>query len=145
MDHVRAKLHADEIHRAGITGRGITVAVLDSGCSHPDYADRIVGFVDLINGRKECYDDASHGSHVTGILGGDGRSSRGRYRGVAPGCNLLHVKVLDNRGQGSLQDIFRGIDWVIANRERYHIRIMNISAGATRDEDARAQGCSWSM
>ncbi len=136
MDHVRAMLHADEIHKAGITGQGITVAVLDSGvCRHPDYADRIVGFVDMINGRIECYDDASHGSHVTGILGGDGRSSMGRYRGIAPGCNLLHVKVLDKKGQGSLLDIFKGIDWVIANRERFHIRIMNISAGTTRGED----------
>lgn len=136
MDHVRAKLYADEIHRAGITGRGITVAVLDSGvCRHPDYADRIVGFVDMINGRKDCYDDASHGSHVSGIVGGDGRSSMGRYRGIAPGCNLLHVKVLDSRGQGSLLDIFRGIDWVIANRQRFHIRVMNISAGTTRGED----------
>ncbi len=136
MDHVRAMLHADEIHKAGITGQGITVAVLDSGvCRHPDYADRIVGFVDMINGRMECYDDASHGSHVTGILGGDGRSSMGRYRGIAPGCNFLHVKVLDNKGQGSLLDIFKGIDWVIANRERFQIRIMNISAGTTRGED----------
>ncbi len=136
MDHVRAKLHADEIHRAGITGQGVTVAVLDSGvCRHPDYADRIVGFVDLINGKSACYDDASHGSHVSGILGGDGRSSRGRYRGIAPGCNLLHIKVLDHRGQGSLLDIFHGIEWVIANRERFHIRIMNISVGTTRDVD----------
>lgn len=136
MDHVRAKLHANEIHRAGITGRGITAAVLDSGiCRHPDYADRIAAFEDLINGRETCYDDASHGSHVSGILGGDGRSSRGKYRGIAPGCTLIHVKVLDHLGQGRLADILRGIDWVIANRDRFRIRILNISVGTTRGED----------
>lgn len=135
MDHVRAKLHADEIHRAGITGRGITAAVLDSGCEHPDYADRIAVFEDMVNGKKTCYDDASHGSHVSGILCGDGRCSRGRYRGIAPGCSLVHIKVLDHLGQGRLADILRGIDWVIANRARFQIRILNISVGTTRGED----------
>lgn len=141
MERVRARLHADEIHRRGITGNGVTAAVLDSGiCRHPDYAGRILAFKDFVNGRTECYDDASHGSHVSGILGGDGRSMRGRYRGIAPGCRLIHVKVLDRRGQGNLRDIIRGIDWVITHRHQFHIRIMNISAGTSKhedDEDAR--------
>lgn len=136
MEHVRAKLHANEVHRAGITGRGVTVAVLDSGiCRHPDYADRIVGFADLVNGRSDCYDDASHGSHVSGVIGGDGRSSQGRYCGIAPGCSLVHVKVLDRLGQGNLLSILRGIDWVIENQRRYRIRVLNISAGMTRGEE----------
>lgn len=141
MERVRAELHAQEIHRRGITGKNITAAVLDSGiCHHPDYASRIAAFQDFVNGRPQCYDDASHGSHVSGILGGDGRSSGGRYRGIAPGCRLIHVKVLDRLGQGNLRDIIRGIDWVISHKEQYDIRIMNISAGTSKregDEDAR--------
>lgn len=136
MERVRAMLHADELHRAGITGRGITAAILDSGiCLHPDYAKRIVGFRDFVNGRASCYDDASHGSHVSGILGGDGKSSGGRYRGIAPGCRLIHLKVLDRQGQGNLSDIIRAIDWVVERREELGIRIMNISAGTSKGEE----------
>ena len=62
MNRVREALHATEIHRAGITGRGITAAVLDTGISrHPDYSERIVAFRDFVNGKPSCYDDASHG------------------------------------------------------------------------------------
>lgn len=141
MNLVRKKLHADEVHQIGITGRGITAAVLDTGiCLHPDYADRIVAFQDFVNGRTDCYDDASHGSHVSGILGGDGRSMRGKYCGIAPGCRLIHLKVLDRFGQGNMDHIIAAIDWVIRNRIRYQIRIVNISAGTTKkDGDDGAQ------
>ena len=136
MDQVRRLLHADEAHAAGYTGRGITAAVLDSGiCLHPDYAGRIAAFRDFVNGRRLCYDDASHGSHVSGILGGDGRSSNGRYCGIAPGCRLIHLKVLDRYGQGSPTQIIRAAHWVIRNREAYGIRILNLSAGTAEQED----------
>lgn len=134
MERMRAKLHADEVHQAGITGKGVTAAILDTGiCMHPDYAGRILFFKDFVNGRETCYDDASHGSHVSGILGGDGRSSQGRYRGIAPGCGLIHLKVLDRYGQGSLANIIAAIDWTIRHREQYGIRILNISAGTTKN------------
>lgn len=136
MEQVRAKLHANEAHRRGITGKGVTAAILDSGiCGHPDYAERIIAFHDFVNGKKEFYDDAGHGSHVSGILGADGRSSRGRYCGIAPGCSLIHLKVLDRHGQGSLEDIIAAIDWAIRNRNKYNIRILNISAGTTKGEE----------
>lgn len=135
MERVRAKLFADEAHKAGYTGRGVTAAVLDSGiCRHPDYADRIVAFADYVNGRETCYDDAAHGSHVSGILGGDGRCSQGRYRGIAPQCSLIHLKVLDRQGRGNIEDILSAVDWTIRNRERYRIRILNISAGTAKGE-----------
>lgn len=141
MERMRAKLHADEVHRAGITGKGVTAAILDTGiCRHPDFGDRILYFGDFVNHRRECYDDASHGSHVSGILGGDGRSSQGKYRGIAPGCRLIHLKVLDRQGQGDLEAILTGIDWTIRNQEKYNIRILNISAGTTKnvqDQGAR--------
>lgn len=139
MDRVRRLLYADEAYEAGVMGKGIVAAVLDTGiCLHPDYRDRILGFRDFVNGRKRCYDDASHGSHVSGILGGDGRSMGGRYRGIAPECGIVHLKVLNQFGQGKVEDLLRGIDWVIDNRYRYHIRIMNISAGASEDDPESA-------
>ena len=135
MDRIRKQLHAEEAHQKKITGKGVTAAILDSGiCLHPDYADRIVAFRDFVNGKKDCYDDASHGSHVSGILGGNGICSRGKYRGIAPECGLIHLKVLDRQGQGSLEDIVNALDWVIQNRAQYDIRILNISAGTTKGE-----------
>lgn len=137
MDRVRAKLRADEIHRLGITGRGVTAAVLDTGiCRHPDFTGRILEFRDFVGGRGQCYDDASHGTHVSGILGGDGRSRRGLYRGIAPGCGLVALKVLDRFGQGNLEDLIGAVEWVIENHREYGIRIMNISAGTAREGEA---------
>ncbi len=137
MDRVRARLRADEVHRMGITGRGVTAAVLDTGiCRHPDFTGRILEFRDFVGGGRQCYDDASHGTHVSGILGGDGRSRGGQYRGIAPGCGLVALKVLDRFGQGNLEDLIGAVEWVIDHRRQYGIRIMNISAGTSREETA---------
>ena len=68
-----------------LTGKGITVAVLDTGIfPHIDFDNRIVAFRDLVYGRETPYDDNGHGTHVCGILGGSGRASGGKYRGTAP-------------------------------------------------------------
>ena len=130
MDRVRKMTGAEPLLAKGFTGKGITAAILDSGIyPHPDLKERIVDFRDFLNGRTGCYDDYSHGTHVAGILAGNGKLSRGRYRGIAPECRLLPVKVLDRRGNGSRQDVLRGIEFVISTRERYHTRILNISVG----------------
>lgn len=71
---------------------------------------------------------------MLGIIGGDGSCSDGRYKGIAPACRLLPVKVLDQHGEGEMENILFAIDWVIANIRRYQIRILNISAGGTRGE-----------
>lgn len=139
VDSVRNILHADRAHRAGFTGKGVTAAVLDSGISlHPDYVKRIISFQDFVNGRTVCYDDASHGTHVSGILCGDGGCSRGRYCGIAPSCSLIHLKVLDGRGEGDTGKLLDAIRWVIEHRKEYRIRIMNISAGTTEGEEAKS-------
>lgn len=138
MNRVREVLHATELHRAGITGRGITAAVLDTGISrHPDYSERIVAFRDFVGGKRQCYDDASHGTHVAGILGGNGKSSGGRYCGIAPGCRIISGKVLDGFGAGEVENLIGAIEWVIDRRKEYQIRILNISAGTTKTEADR--------
>ena len=141
MDRVRMKLHAAQVHQRGITGKGVTACILDSGiCGHPDYADRIIAFRDFVNRKKAYYDDASHVTHVSGILGGDGRSSNCRYCGIAPGCSLIHLKVLDQLGQGSLENIIDAIRWTVEHRKQYGIRIMNISAGTTGEAGEEGAG-----
>lgn len=123
-----------EIHgecTGGCTGRGIGVAVLDTGCfPHEDLLNRIAAFSDMVQHRREPYDDNGHGTHVCGIIGGSGATDNGLYRGIAPCCHLIPVKVLDRRGNGYASDVLAGLRWIRENRDRYNIRIVNISVGS---------------
>jgi serine protease AprX len=140
--HITAQMNrASEIiqlkwaHERNILGQGIGVAIVDTGLSlHKDFTEngnRVVGFHDLIHGKTEPYDDNGHGSHVAGIVGGDGFLSGGKYIGVAPKCNLIGVKVLDQKGDGNISDVLVGLQWIIDNKDKYNIRIVNISVGTS--------------
>ena len=86
---------------SGYTGKHVGVCVLDTGIfPHIDFKGRILAFHDFIGHRIKPYDDNSHGTHVCGIIGGDGRASEGRIRGIAPECDLIVLKVLDRMGNG---------------------------------------------
>ena len=137
MNQVRKKLRADDAHRKGITGRGITIAVMDTGIMlHPDFDSRVLKFTDFTQGRTRAYDDNGHGTHVAGIIAGSGRMSRGVYAGIAPESGLFVTKVLDKKGNGNTEQVLKAIDYVIENRAQYNIRILNISVGMlpTADE-----------
>ena len=114
------------------TGKGVGVAILDTGaCMHLDFGSRILAFRDYVRGRTMPYDDNGHGTHVAGIIGGNGRASRGRYCGIAPGCGLIPIKVLDEKGNGKKESVIYAMDWIEKNREKYNIRVVNISVGST--------------
>lgn len=119
----------------GIYGHGVGVAIVDTGISlHKDFTEggnRVIAFKDFIAGRKEAYDDNGHGTHVAGIIGGNGYSSKGKYKGVAPECNFIILKVLDHRGDGNISDVLAGLQWIIDNRDKYNIRVVNISVGTS--------------
>lgn len=72
-----------------------------------------------------------YASHVAGIIGGNGSASKKVYTGIAPKCNLIGVKVLNNKGDGNISDVLAGLQWIIDNKKKYNIRIVNISVGAT--------------
>jgi serine protease AprX len=111
-------------------GRGIGLAVMDTGAfPHPDFRERLVGFQDVVHQKSQYYDDNGHGTHILGIAAGDGRRSGGMYRGVAPGAHLLVVKVLDAQGNGSVDHVLKGIDFLLEHYREYGIRIVNISMG----------------
>ncbi|MFR7719045.1 MAG: S8 family serine peptidase [Lachnospiraceae bacterium] len=98
MNRVREALHATEIHRAGITGRGITAAVLDTGISrHPDYSERIVAFRDLSTESRRVM-MTPHGTHVAGILG-SGKSSGGNIVESHPAAGSFPEKCSIALGQ----------------------------------------------
>lgn len=88
----------------------------------------------ILNYRTEPYDDCGHGTHVAGIIGGDGSASGGKYSGIAPSCYLSAVKVLDRQGNGKKQDVLRGLSWICKNAKSYGIRIVNISIGTVEQE-----------
>ncbi|HBT50053.1 MAG: Subtilisin-like serine protease [Caldanaerobacter subterraneus] len=119
----------------GYTGKGITIAFLDTGIyPHPDFTkpkNRIIAFYDVVNGKKQPYDDNGHGTHVAGDAAGNGYASNGKYKGVAPEANIVAVKVLDSYGRGSSSDILAGMQWVLDNKEKYNIRIVSLSIGET--------------
>lgn len=123
-----------------ITGKGITVAVLDSGCSrHPDVMGRVLLFRDFVHRKSFMYDDNGHGTHVCGIVCGSGSQSGGRYRGLAPGAKLVVCKVLDAKGEGTTEHMLEALQWIMDHKEPFQIRIVNISVGIGDLKDKRKE------
>jgi|CXWL01.1.fsa_nt_gi serine protease AprX len=129
------KLNADPT----FTGRGVTIAFLDSGFyPHPDLAGRVTAFHDIHdeeNSFTEIEEPLSHHWHGTQTVvscAGDGRLSDRIYRGLAHEAHLVLVKA-SNRGKINDKSIEKGLSWVLENRERYSIRILNISLGGDLD------------
>lgn len=131
MNQARQWIHADFATQNGWTGKGVGVAILDTGIYlHEDFNDRIIAFRDIVHRKKDPYDDNGHGTHISAIIGGNGGCSGHRYQGVAPGCNLISVKVLDRKGNGYASDVLAGLRWIRENKDNYNIKIVNISVGS---------------
>ncbi len=137
---------ADLAHQQGLTGKGIVIAVVDTGIDpHPDLTkptSRIVGWHDLVNGRSKPYDDEGHGTHVAGIIAGNGYQENGKYTGIAPEALLVGVKVLDKMGSGPISRVIAGIQWVVDNKEKYRIKAINLSLGAPPEQGYRTDPAS---
>ncbi|PKM52344.1 MAG: peptidase S8 [Firmicutes bacterium HGW-Firmicutes-7] len=133
MDSARENIHASWQAESSNMGKGVTVAILDTGLyPHNDLVkknDRILAFKDFVNNQQYTYDDNGHGTHVAGIIAGDGFESEGKYEGIAPLCNVVAVKVLGKDGAGNISDVLAGIQWVLDNQEKYNIQVMNLSVG----------------
>lgn len=130
MDRVKRQLGCSEKIQYNVVTEEICVAVLDTGIgNHPDFRERIVAFRDFVNDRQTLYDDSGHGTHVAGCVGGSGFMSKGRFSGIAPTCRFCVGKVLDENGEGSIESMYHGLLWVLQNRLRYQIRVLNISVG----------------
>ena len=94
MNHVKRIVQAEEVYRRGYTGKGVRIAVLDTGVyAHRDIVKRVVFFKNYMGKRQTYHDDNGHGTHVAGILCGDGSISHGVVRGMTPGAELVVFKV----------------------------------------------------
>jgi len=146
MNRVAVTVGARAVQQTyGLRGAGIGVAVIDSGVTSWSndltYAgtstsvqtangQRVAGFVDFVNGRTAPYDDNGHGTHVAGIIAGNGYNSLGVRAGIAPDAHLVSLKVLDAQGHGVISNVIAALDWAVANKAPFNIRVINLSVGA---------------
>jgi serine protease AprX len=133
----------------GYDGAGVGVAVIDSGVAnwHDDLSgtsnsyqypygnQRVRKFVDFVNGQSLPYDDNGHGTHVSGIIAGNGYDSNfGEKAGIAPKASIISLKVLDANGVGNISSMIAAMNWVAQNHQTYNIRVVNMSVGARVSE-----------
>lgn len=114
LDKSTKQVHAPEAWAAGYDGKGTKVAVLDTGADaeHPDLKGRI-GATKNFTDSPDGEDRQGHGTHTTSTVGGTGAASDGKKKGVAPGAELLHGKVLDDSGSGATSWIIAGMQWAV--------------------------------
>ena len=130
----------DAMAADGYTGRGVRVAVIDTGIAAvPDLAGRIVPVTDDVtgavsacqnlSGEQGCDDSFGHGTFVAGLIAGDGTSSGGRWKGAAPEAELVSVKIAGRSGAADVSKVIAAIQWVVSFKDRYGIRVVNLSLG----------------
>ncbi len=118
-----------------VTGKGVGVAVIDSGITttHSALAGKVVAAVSFVTGDSSTTDGYGHGTHIAGIIAGSPTAAQlvtSQYQGgIAPGAHLVNVKVLGGNGAGYTSDVIAGIQWTVANRGKYAIKVINLSLG----------------
>ncbi len=138
-NYIRA-IQADKVWNKTpyLQGQGIGVAVVDSGIN--DSGDlfttagtnRLVARVRFNNDYNLSTSDGyGHGTHVSSIIGGDGSESNGKYIGVAPMVNIISVKVSNDDGSATTAGVIQGLQWVLANKAQYNIRVVNLSLNSS--------------
>jgi serine protease AprX len=134
---------ADKLWAAGITGRGVGIAVIDSGINGdmPDFrnadgSSRVTANVIASPGATRPGDDLGHGTHVAGIIAGNsfnrgvGDPARGAYVGIAPEANLIAVKTADDDGDSTVLDVITALQFVVDHKDDLDIRIVNLSVSS---------------
>ncbi|MGW8144721.1 MAG: S8 family peptidase [Anaerolineales bacterium] len=132
----------------GLQGQGITVAVIDSGINFekdlqveptkakPD--SRLIEQLTFNSNAGQSNDATGHGTHVAGIIGGSGYISGGLYAGIAPQVNLISLKISDEAGMAYESDVIEAMQWVLENKEKYNIRVINLSINSTQESSYHA-------
>jgi serine protease AprX len=121
---------------SSLSGRGVGVAVVDSGITeHDALKGKVVAEISFVPDDPSTDDEYGHGTHIAGIIAGASSPARyvtSAYRGgIARSAHLINVRALGDDGMGLTSSVIAGLDWVIANRSRYAIRVVNLSLGQT--------------
>ncbi len=141
LSNAAVAVNAPFAWQSGFTGAGIGVALIDSGVSnHPDLnlgilpLSRVVYQQSFVPGNSSANDQYGHGTHVAGLIAGDGLDSTGplytkTFKGIAPGASIINLRVLDANGAGTDSLVIAAINQAIAMKSRYNIRVINLSLG----------------
>jgi serine protease AprX len=141
LSNAAPAINAFAAWQSGYTGEGIGVALVDSGVSsHPDLnggflgLSRVVWNQSFVSGNLSAADQYGHGTHIAGLIAGDGKNSTGSkysrtFQGIAPGANIVNLRVLDQNGQGSDSAVISAIGTAILLKPLFNIRVMNLSLG----------------
>lgn len=125
---------AESFAAVGLTGRGVTLCVLDTGVApHLDISvprDRIKEFHDFVGEGEHPYDDNGHGTFVAGVAAGGGVLSAGKVRGVAPEAEIVALKVIGASGETGAFTILEGMQWLFDNCARLGVKVACMSFGA---------------
>ena len=149
-------VNADNAWQAGASGSGVTVAVLDTGIADiADLAGRVLPITDDIahstspcvnlSGEQGCGDSYGHGTFIAGIIAGNGAASNGEYSGVAPGANLVSVKLAGRDGSADVSNVIAGIQWSVSFRDRYGIKVLNLSLGTDSHQTYRTDPLNYAV
>ncbi|MFD6431426.1 S8 family serine peptidase [Streptomyces venezuelae] len=134
MAQSNEQIGTPEAWEAGLTGKGVKVAVLDTGFDgeHPDLKGRVGESKSFIPG-EEVADRNGHGTHVASTVGGSGAASDGgKEKGVAPGASLAVGKVLSDEGFGSESEIIAGMEWAAKDIDA---KVVSMSLGSSEASD----------
>ncbi|MET8447335.1 S8 family peptidase [Streptomyces sp. NPDC005209] len=126
LDKSVPQIGAPKAWAAGYTGKGVKIAVLDTGvdATHPDLKDQVIEAKNF-SGAADATDHFGHGTHVASIVAGTGAKSGGKYKGVAPDAKILNGKVLDDTGSGDDSGIIAGMEWAA----QQGASVINLSLG----------------
>lgn len=128
---------ADTAWRNGWTGDGVGVAVIDTGVSPVgDLAGRVVHSEDF-SGEGDGVDRFGHGTFIGGLIAGSGAGSAGQVRGVAPGANIISLKIAGRDGSADVTHVLAALQWAVSFKDVYNIRVINLSLGTDSSQDYR--------
>src|SRR6267143_2056539 len=117
-----------------LDGSGVNIAILDSGIdtTHKSFTAQSgkVTFSKDFTGENRTDDPYGHGTFVAAVAAGSGTPTSGKYEGVASAANLVNLRVLNSQGVGTVSGILKALDWIMANRLLYNVRVVNMSLGA---------------
>jgi serine protease AprX len=120
---------------AKLQGKGVTVAVVDSGVyKTKDLGKRVRVNANFNNSYHDATDRFGHGTFVAGIIAGSGSQSGNKYMGVAPRADLLNVRVSDDQGMSYESDVVAALQWVYENKAKYNIRVVNLSLNSSVEQ-----------
>jgi serine protease AprX len=136
VSRATAGLPSPVVPESALTGAGVTVAMIDSGVAlHPDI-QTLAASVDFVGAYDPTFapagsvDPNGHGTHVAGLIVGNGsHSDQAQFAGIAPQASLVSLRVLNDQGGGRSSDMLAALQWVLDHKTQYGIRVLNLSLG----------------